>query len=396
METSRECAPMTRLPPRRFARWLGATTALVFLGCSRPKPETTEALPSSSARAFHLPDAQLERIKITTVGRGTLKRSVDTTGIVDFDQNASTHIVSAISGTVSEILVPLGANVAAGAPLAKIASPDFAGQVSAYRKAAILSANLRRIADVDRELVGAGNIGRRELEQAEADAVSAEADREAASAQLRALGIPPAELSSILDGRAPVDALATLHSPMAGTVVEQLLNPGQLLEAGATPCFTIAKLDEMWVKASVFESDLRRIQIGAKVDVGAATAEAPFEGRVDYVGDLVDPETRAVSVRVVVKNRDHLLKKDAYVSVHVQSTEESAALLLPASAILLDADNLPFVFVENADHEFLRRRVTTGARSGGEGESLEVTSGLEPGEQVVRDGGLFIQFAEDQ
>jgi cobalt-zinc-cadmium efflux system membrane fusion protein len=376
----------------RAAFALALALALAIGACARRSSES-EAAPSASALAFHLPEQQLDKIRVTTVGPGTIRRGVEATGIVDFDQNASTHVVSSVSGRVVEVLVSLGAHVPAGAPLARIASPDFASEVSAYRKSAVLAAHLRGLADVDKQLLAAGNIGKRELEQADADAVSAEADREASAALLKTLGLPPPELAAILDGRAPVDTLAVLHAPMDGVVVEQLLSPGELLEPGATPCFTIARLDEMWIQASVFEADLRRVSVGSTAEIRAATSADPFMGRVDVVGDLVDPETRAVAVRVVAKNRDRLLKKGAYVSVSIRSSEDSPALLVPSSAVLLDSESLPFVFLQNADHDFLRRRVTTGARSGG---SLEVTAGLAPGDVVVAEGGLFVQFAQDQ
>jgi cobalt-zinc-cadmium efflux system membrane fusion protein len=362
--------------------------------CSRSDASgSPSGVAAPQASNFTLPPAQRDRVKVATVAQGAFHRSVRTTGTVAFDQNLSTHVVSPISGTVMDVLAPVGTHVKAGDALARVASPDFAADVSAYRKAVTVAANLRRVADADKKLLESGNIGRRELEQADADATSAEADRMAAIEQLRALGIPRKELDAILSGRTDSASMGIIHAPMEGTVVENLISPGELLQQGSTDCFTIARLDEMWIMAEVFGSDLSLVKIGAPADVTLPSSPKPIAGKVDYVADLVDPNTRAVAVRIVAANPDRVLKKDAYVNVAIQSADESRGLLVPVSALLLDSESLTFVFVANPDGSFSRRRVTAGARSE---DRVEIEEGLHPGDHIVTEGGLFVQFAEDQ
>jgi cobalt-zinc-cadmium efflux system membrane fusion protein len=98
-------------------------------------------------------------------------------------------------------------------------------------------------------------------------------------------------------------------------------------------------------------------------------------------------------VRIVAGNPKRILKKDLYVNVSIHSKRDSTGLLLPVSAVLRDDENLPFVYVQNDDHSFARRRVTLGAQLG---ERYLISEGLRPGERVVADGGLFMQFAESQ
>ena len=116
-------------------------------------------------------------------------------------------------------------------------------------------------------------------------------------------------------------------------------------------------------------------------------------GRVDYIAAMVDPNTRAVSVRIVARNPQGILKRDEYVRVALHSRRDSDGLLAPTSAILRDDENLPFVFVANADGTFARRRIEIGSQVG---DRIELRSGLKAGEQVVVEGGLFMQFAENQ
>jgi cobalt-zinc-cadmium efflux system membrane fusion protein len=116
-------------------------------------------------------------------------------------------------------------------------------------------------------------------------------------------------------------------------------------------------------------------------------------GFVDYVAALVDPGTKATAVRVVADNRAQLLKRDMFVRVDIHSNRVHKGVLIPASALLRNDDNLPFVYVATPDGSFARRDITYGYRVG---DSYEVTSGLAAGDKVVADGALFIQFAESQ
>jgi membrane fusion protein, heavy metal efflux system len=107
----------------------------------------------------------------------------------------------------------------------------------------------------------------------------------------------------------------------------------------------------------------------------------------------VDPATRATAVRIVARNRREILKKDLYVRVTIQSRQESTGLLAPVSAILRDEENLPFVFVDDGEGGFARRPVQLGARLA---DRQEIVAGLRAGDRIVVEGGLFMQFAENQ
>lgn len=369
----------------------GALLTLCGVDCANrseagAQPSSSSA---SSAEAFSLPPEQRERIKVAAVAEAPFHRTVDVSGTVAFDQNSSTQVISAVSGPVTEILVPLGATVTAGTPLARVASPDYAAAVSESRKSTVAAGNLRRIADLDKKLFASGNIGRREMEQAEADASSAEAESFAASEALRALGSGPTPKS----GRHGSVNDAIVRAPIDGTVVEQLINPGQLLDQGTTPCFTVARLSDMWIMASVFESDLPFVKEKDVAEIRVAGVAIPLKGTVDYVGDVVDPSTRAVPVRILADNPDRILKKDGYVDVAIHSSRESRGLVVPVSALLLDSESLSFVYVEDGGHGYARKRVTPGVR---DGDTIEITNGLASGEKVVTDGGLFVQFAQNQ
>ncbi len=369
-------------------------TVLTLLGAGCSGRGGREPDPGSArATGFTLSKDQLQKVHTVALAPRSFRRSILTTGTVGFDADQATQVLSPISGPVSRLLVSLGARVTKGQALAEVASPDFAAFASAYRKAEALAKNARRIADLDQQLYASDGIARRDLEQAETDAVSAEADRTAALQQLRSLGVDDTRLAEIRENRTIAMGPAVIRAPLAGVVVERLITPGQLLQAGTTPCFTVADLSTVWVTANVFEADLPFVAAGDPAVISTGDGSTPLPGSVDYVSALVDPTTRAVAVRVVARNPSGTLRKDLYVRVAIQSRRDSTGLLAPVSAVLRDDENLPFVFVTNPDASFGRRRVTIGARVG---DQEEIVSGLAAGDRIVVEGGLFMQFAESQ
>jgi membrane fusion protein, heavy metal efflux system len=351
------------------------------------------AAATSASSGFTLTAAQKSRITVVSVGMTSFQPTTDVTGTVAFNGDRSTQVMSPVSGPVIQLLVQVGTRVDRGAPLATVSSPDFANAVAAYRKAESTYRNLQRIADQDVQLFKTDAIARRDVDQAQTDASGAAADRDAALQQMRALGVDARSIEQIRSGGAVPNITAIIRSPISGTVVERSITPGQLLQAGSTQTFTVADLSTVWVLANVFERDLASVQRGQLATVSSTVSPEPFTGTVDYVAALVDPASRATSVRLVIRNRNELLKRDMYVRVSIQSHFNRNGILIPAAAVQRDEENLPFVFVEAANGSYGRRRVTIGAHVD---DKYEVLSGLVSGERVVADGALFIQFAESQ
>ena len=298
-----------------------------------------------------------------------------------------------ISGPVSRLLVSLGDRVKKGDPLAAVASPDFAAAISAYQKALATAKTNRHLADLDKDLLQHNGVPQREAAQAETDAANAEADRDAALQALASLNVPAEAIQEIQQGRPVSRPEAMIRSPIAGTVVERLITPGELLEAGTTPCFTVANLSRVWVMAQVFGSDLASVNLGDSATVETGIDSKTFSGRVDNIAALVDPDTRSVAVRIVADNPGDFLKKQMYVRVLIQAREESTGLLVPVSSILRDDENLPFVYLVQPDGSFSRQHVTLGGRTG---DQYDIADGLKAGDQMVVDGGIFVQFMQNQ
>jgi cobalt-zinc-cadmium efflux system membrane fusion protein len=371
---------------------LGALAALSLGACHHDLPPAPPP-PAPHAGELRLTPEQQRTIHTEPAAVRPFLRTVTATGTVAFDQNRSTQVIAPISGPVTRLLRNVGDHIGRDGELATVASPDFAADVSALRKAEAVARNARQIADVDEKLFQNDAIARRDLEQAQSDAVGAEADRDSALLALRALGVDDRKLAEIRANRPVENTGGVLRSPIAGTVVERLITPGQLLQAGTTPCYTIADLSRVWVLANIFEADLPFVAVGDPAEITAGSGAPPLPGKVQYIAALVDPNTRAILVRLDVANPGEVLKRDLYVQVAIHSQRPTSGLLVPVSAVQRDDESLPYVFIAQRDGTFARRRVQIGARSG---DLQQITSGLNAGEPVVVEGGLFLEEAAAQ
>ena len=372
--------------------FLVAATSCSFTGCS-PKVESPAQIPSVTLSNVTLTAAQRQKIQLYSVAPSKYHRTTETTGTVDFDNDQATSVLAPFGGPVARLVVALGDQVKAGSSLAEVDSPDFAAAISAYRKALATAQTLRRVADMDKDLILHNGVAQREEEQAQTDAANAEADRDAALQTLVSLNMDPQVIKDLQAGRPVSRPGGMIRSPIPGTVVEKLITPGELLTAGTTPCFTVADLSRVWVLTQIFGSDLASVSVGDPADVQSGIATNHFSGTVDNISALVNPDTRSVIVRVVVENPGDFLKKQMYVSVRIQARKVSSGLLIPVSAILRDDENLPFVYAVQSDGSFARRHVTLGYRAG---DQYDIPDGLQTGDQIVMDGGLFVQFMQNQ
>jgi len=371
---------------------LALAAIATFTGCSS-KVDSSAQTPSVTVSNVTLTAEQRQKIQFYTVAPSKFHKTMETTGTVDFDNDQATSVLAPFGGPVSKLLVNPGDKVKAGDPLAEVDSPDFAAAISAYRKALATAQTLRRVADMDKDLIQHNGVAQREEEQAQTDAANAEADRDAALQTLVSLNLDQQVIKDLQAGRPVSRPGGRINSPIAGTVVEKLITPGELLTAGTTPCFTVADLSRVWVMTQIFGTDLASVSVGDAAEIETGIATNSFSGIVDNISALVDPNTRSVMVRVVVENPGDFLKKQMYVRVRIQAHQESTGLLVPVSAILHDDVNLPFVYVVQPDGSFARRHVTLGYRTG---DQYDIPDGLQVGDQIVVDGAIFVQFLQNQ
>jgi cobalt-zinc-cadmium efflux system membrane fusion protein len=268
----------------------------------------------------------------------------------------------------------------------EVSSPDYSQLLDAYLKAAdsyrLSDKNYSRALDLYQHHA----IAERDLEQAESDRNQAHADLNAAEQGMKILGIkdPAALAKTVSSAQIPVLA------PISGEVVERLVSPGQVVQAGQTQAFTISDLSTVWVLANVYQADLAVVRSGDNVVVQTDAYPGSFHGRISYVSPALDPNTRTLQARIVVDNPGEKLKKDMYCNVTVTAGSLPNVIAVPDSSILHDDNNQPFVYAATGANQFGRRDVEVGERENGR---TQILKGISIGERVVGDGSLFLQFA---
>jgi cobalt-zinc-cadmium efflux system membrane fusion protein len=384
---------------RNIARLIAAVavsaTLLAAVGCNGSVQGSrgmtsysgNSAEPSDKAQLFTIPADQMAHVQIVTVEPTSIVRTLRLTGAVSFNGFDTTPVITQVSGPVSRIVVTPGQQVHRGEPLLYVASPDYSQLLANYLKARDAYALAEKGYLRAKDLYDHSAIAQRDLEVAESARAQAAADLDAANQSLRILGISKPEEVGTRQTGSELPVLA----PIAGQAVERLVAPGQVIQAGATQVFTISNMSSVWVLANLYQKDLPNVRLGDPVTITTDSyPNTAFHGKISYIAAALDPDTRTLQARIEVNNPHGELKKDMYVVCTVQSGTIRDALTVPDSAVLRDAQNQPFVYVVTQNNEFSRRAVALGQRSD---NTTQLTGGISPGDRVVGDGSLFLQFA---
>lgn len=342
---------------------------------------------SETPQLFTIPPQQMSHVQVVTVQSGKLTRVLRLTGAVAFNAFKTTPVITQVGGPVSRILVVPGEYVREGQSLLEVSSPDYSLLLASYLKARdtlrVAAENYKRAED----LYAHKAIAERDLLQAESDQIQAQADLNAAIQGMKVLGVKDPEA---LAKQPTAFSQVPLVAPIAGEVVERLVSPGQVLQAGSTQAFTISDTSTVWVLANIYQADLAYIRKGDSVTVQTDAYPDTFHGRISYVSPALDPNTRTLQARIVVDNPGDKLKRDMYVIVNLTAGSIRNAISVPDASILRNDENEPFVYVESSAGSFGRRAVSIGQSEAGK---TQVLDGLKPGDRVVADGSLFLQFA---
>jgi cobalt-zinc-cadmium efflux system membrane fusion protein len=242
-------------------------------------------------------------------------------------------------------------------------------------------------------LLERGAIAQKDFESTQADFNDASTDVQNGLQALRIFGIGKQEIDQEERQGVPISPELAVRAPIAGVIVQKLIMPGQLVQAGMTVCFVLSDVSTVWVQGHIFDRDLPSVHNGDSVELSNVSISRAFHGVVSYVGALVDPATRTTPVRIVTQNPGGLLKKDMFVEAVIHTRSQKNILTVPVSAVLHDPQNQPLVYVEVEPGKFAQRLITAGAQ---QNDAVEVLGGVQPGERVVTEGSLFLQFASEQ
>ena len=358
-------------------------TAAVLAGCNK---EDSKKLASPSADPALVVPAEelLAQLKLATVTSQPVAETLRVAGRIDFDEQRLARIGATITGRVTEIEAVLGQTVKKGDVLARLNSSELSTQQLAYLKArAVLELN-RRNAERAKALFEADVIAAAELQRRQSEYQISVAETRAAADQLQLLGVTPAAIER-LGKHGAVNSLTPVVATLSGVVVERKLAQGQVVQP-ADALFVVADLSNLWAVAQVPEQQVSQVKAGQSVSIEVpALGNEKLLGKLIYVGQTIDPETRTVLVRTALDNSDGRLKPAMLASMLIEA-KPADRLVIPASAVVREND-MDHVFVAEEAGAFRLVRVKLGVEQGGQ---RVVLSGLKGQERVVVDGAFHL------
>lgn len=318
-----------------------------------------------------------DRVTVGAVETQEVQGQLAAPATIEAEPTRMAKIAPPLPGRVVKLFVHFGDPVTTGTALFTLDSPDLVAAQSDYLKAKSGAAQAERNLARQKDLVDHGVGAQRELEQAQTERDTAQSELDRTTTRLRLLGLSPGAVGGPM----------TVTSPIAGRIVDLTTAPGQFQADPSVPVMIVADLTSIWVTASVQEKDIRRVHQGDDASVAlAAYPGEPIDGKVLFVGDLLDPETRAIKVRVELSNKDMKLKPGMFATVSFKGKAVSE-VMVPTTALLLHGDKSS-IFVEKGEWHFERRDVDVGAQIG---DKVVITRGLEPNARIVVTNAVLLQ-----
>jgi cobalt-zinc-cadmium efflux system membrane fusion protein len=298
--------------------------------------------------------------------------------VVESDPARTAAVLTPLGGRVIEIKVALGDRVRQGQVLAVIDSPDLGQAFDDDDKAAAASQLTRKNLTRQEEQVKLGTASTRDLDQARSDDTQASAEYGRTQARLKVLGASAA--------RSQHSTLLSVRAPVSGSVTTLAIARGNMINDPTQPIMTVADLSTVWVTALVPEKDVASVSKDQDAEVAlSAYPGRVLHGKVLFVSDIIEPDSRRDKLRIAFPNADVSLKPNMFATVTLVGPTQNR-VLLPTSALLMNNDRTS-VFVATAPWTFERRTVEAQLE---EGPTVTLGSGVKDGEQVVVKGGILL------
>ena len=313
-----------------------------------------------------------------------IKKSLDIPGSIEVKQNLLARIGSPVQGRIIEIKGELGKTVKQGDVLAVINSTELAKQQLAYIKSVQMVELKTKAFERAVLLFDADVVSEAQKLQRKTELSAAKADMEASKDQLFVMGMTIDEIEAI-QSEIQIDATTNIVAKIDGKIIKKNVNVGQVVDP-TEDIFTIAMLNEVWGVAQVPERQIGFLKEGDDLLIDVpAYEDKSVEGEITYLGDIVDPVTRTVTIRTEIDNAHGLLKPDMLITMKV-SGKSIEKVGVPINAIV-SIDDIPNIFVKTGENKFLMRPVTLGVKNK---DAVLIDDGLLEGEEVVIDGAFHL------
>jgi cobalt-zinc-cadmium efflux system membrane fusion protein len=350
----------------------------LLTGCGAKSQAPAEPRPAVSGDSITFPHGSpaVERLAVEKV-QAPVDRDLILPGRLTWDEDRTVRVFPPFAGRVTRVVAKIGDRVRAGEPLLEMVSPDFGQAQADARKAQADLALATKTLERQRELSAAGIVSGKDLQQAETDHARARAEADRALGRIASYGHGAESSSSFV-----------LRSPVAGTIVERNLNPGQELrpDQPGNPLFVVTDPTHLWLTLDASEADLRYLASGMPLVITSNQfPEDAFGGTLRQLSDFVDPVSRTIKLRGEVPNANRALKAEMFVSARLR-VPRAQEPTVDARAVYLTGVR-HYVFVRSGGNMFTRRPVRVGGDVNGR---VPVQAGLREGEEVVIAGNLFL------
>jgi cobalt-zinc-cadmium efflux system membrane fusion protein len=368
----------------RYFRLLTYVFFVLVLSACQKVEKTPEPEMAKDPNVVELNPALKERVRLVKVGESEIREELRIPGSVQVSEQRIARIGAPVTGRITDIDAVLGQQVKHGQTLATLNSTELAQNQLVYIKALQQIELHSKAVERARTLLDADVISKAELQRRESELSAAQAELNAAADQLQVLGMSPQGIAKLSKSSA-MHSFSTVSARISGTVIDRKVNLGQVVQP-ADELFVVADLSKVWAVAEVPEAQIELIEMGEEVNIEVpALDKASIRAKLIYVGDVVNPQTRTVTIRSEIDNQKKSLKPDMLVSMLIKS-KPLPKLAIPVQAIVRENDK-DHVFVQIAPNKFRLREVVLGTDFQ---DMVAVVNGLEKDEIVVSDGAFHM------
>jgi cobalt-zinc-cadmium efflux system membrane fusion protein len=361
---------------------------LLLSGCGKDEAEKKPVMPAAQKQTdpmeVELTPEMGKQFRVESAQMASIAITQKVAGRIEANEHRTTRIGASVSGRVVQVMAEVGDRVKAGQTLARLASPELTNAQLAFLRAVSSTKLAERSVERAQQLVLADVIGGAELQRREVELSVARAELRAASDQLRLIGMSSSSIEKLretgaLASEVPITATRT------GIVIERKVSQGQVAQPG-DPLFTVADLSNVWVVGALPEQDANSVQMHQRVEVEvAALGGRILKGRIVYISDTVQPDTRTVPIRTEVDNPKFELKPQMLATLRLNGLFVEQ-LAVPAAAVVRENDK-DYVFVKVAENRY---RLTEVKLDMAAGELRPVRSGIDVGIPIVVDGSFHL------
>ena len=346
--------------------------AIAFAGCQSDHKPGADNIEQAAPKVNLLANARIDTAKQKVVNN-----ELSLTGKITFNQDRVVKVFPLVGGHIDAVKVELGDYVKAGQVLAIVRSGDLAdleqAAVAAKGQLSVAMKNMQ----VAEDMTQAGLTSQREL-------TAAREQLSAAKGEVNRV----AERRQIVGGSG---SIYVMKSPMSGFVVEKNAAQGMELRSDDPEnLFTISNLDQVWVLANVYESDVANVKVGYPARITMLSyPDRPYSGRVDKIFNVLDPDSKTMKVRITLTNADFRLKPEMFANVSLEYAGREQRVAIPANALVFDKSR-NFVVAVTPQNQPVIREVNVFKTVG---TTAYLNSGLKSGERVVTQDQLLIYNA---